>query len=113
MSKETISIVTDDTPPTPPADTRSWEVLPKAPIKQRLEIDVQKLEQEMAHFLQVVGRLFHRAEQQTTQKPGIQLDEIELSVEISGEGKVSLIGSGAKAGGKGAITLKFKRAEPG
>jgi hypothetical protein len=41
----------------------------------------------------------------------MHLDEIELSVEINGEGKVSLIGSGAKAGGKGAITLKFKRTE--
>ena len=39
----------------------------------------------------------------------IALDEIELSVEINGEGKISLLGNGAKAGGKGAIKLKFKR----
>jgi hypothetical protein len=43
----------------------------------------------------------------------MQLDEIELSVEINGEGQVSLIGTGTKVGGKGAIKLKFKRSELG
>ncbi|WP_155960650.1 Pepco domain-containing protein [Fischerella sp. PCC 9605] len=34
----------------------------------------------------------------------------KLSVEINGEGKISLLGIGsAKAGGKGAMTFKFKR----
>ncbi|MDF5711051.1 MAG: hypothetical protein PUP90_26115 [Nostoc sp. S4] len=42
----------------------------------------------------------------------MQLDEIELSVEISTEGEVKLIGNGAKAVSKGAIKLKFKRQEP-
>jgi len=37
------------------------------------------------------------------------LDEIELSVEVNGEGKISILGNGAQAGGKGAINLKFKR----
>jgi hypothetical protein len=38
----------------------------------------------------------------------MELDEIELSVEVNGEGQLSLLGSGSKLGGKGAITLKFK-----
>jgi len=42
----------------------------------------------------------------------MQLDEIELSVEISGEGEIKLMGTGGKAGSKGAIKLTFKRAEP-
>ena len=50
--------------------------------------------------------MFSQAEQLRT---GMQLDEIELSVEINSEGKVSLFGIGGKAGGKGAMTLKFKR----
>ncbi len=74
-----------------------------------VKISAQKLEQEMAHFLQVVGRLFNHAEQQAKVNSGMQLEEIELSVEISGEGEVKLIGSGAKASGKGAIKLTFKR----
>ncbi len=43
-------------------------------------------------------------------KTGFQLDEIELTIEISGEGEIKLWGvGGGKAGGKGAIALKFKR----
>lgn len=76
------------------------------------EVRVQKLEAEMTHLLQVVERLFNRNEQQANKQLGMQLDEIELAVEINGEGEVSLLGSGAKAGGKGAIKLKFKRVEP-
>ena len=67
----------------------------------------------MRHFLQSVGRIFNDAERQTTQSPGMRLDEIELSVEINGEGEVKLLGTGGKAGGKGAIKLKFKRFEAG
>ncbi len=37
------------------------------------------------------------------------LEEVTLGVEVSAEGGVSFIGS-AKAGGKGAITLKFVKA---
>jgi hypothetical protein len=40
------------------------------------------------------------------------LDEVELAVEISAEGEVKLV-AGGKAAGRGAITLKFKRAERG
>nr|WP_281257084.1 hypothetical protein [Calothrix elsteri] len=39
----------------------------------------------------------------------MQLDEIELTVEINGEGQVKLLGNGIKAGGKGGIKLTFKR----
>lgn len=108
MLEETISIVTDDTPSSPTADTRSWEI-PESYTKRKVEVSVERLEQEMAHFLLMVDRLFNRAQLETAKKSNLQLDEIELSVEINGEGQVSLIGSGVKAGGKGAITLKFKR----
>lgn len=108
MSQETISVVTDDTNQSPNADTRSWETVPGTPARGKVEISVEKLEQEMACFLLVIGRLFNRAEE-VYKKPGIKLNEIELSIEISGEGKISLIGTGAKASSKGAITLKFKR----
>ncbi|MBD2336671.1 hypothetical protein H6G64_06655 [Calothrix sp. FACHB-156] len=76
-----------------------------------VKVSAQKLEQEMSHFLHVVGRLFSRAEQQAQSNSGMRLEEIELSVEISGEGEVKLIGNGAKASGKGAIKLTFKRPE--
>ncbi|GAX45690.1 hypothetical protein NIES4075_67110 [Tolypothrix sp. NIES-4075] len=121
---DTIWIVTDDTPQiTVPDGTRSgtgrggdWgeetETTGRKGVGDAVKVSAEKLEQEMSNFLQVVGRIFHRAEHQANANSGVQLDEIELSVEISGEGEVKLIGNGAKAGGKGAIKLKFKRVEP-
>jgi hypothetical protein len=80
-------------------------------VGDAVKVSAQKLEEEMGRFLQVVGRLFKNAENQAKVNSGMQLSEIELSVEISGEGEVKLIGNGAKAGGKGAIKLTFKRQE--
>jgi len=119
---DSIWIVTDDTSPiTIPDGTKGGTLrggdwgdetreTPKGST-DAVKISADKLEAEMSHFLQVVGRLFSRAEQQAKVNSGMQLEEIELSVEISGEGQVKLIGSGAKASGKGAIKLTFKRQE--
>ncbi|MBU7582855.1 MAG: hypothetical protein KAF91_08085 [Nostoc sp. TH1S01] len=118
---DSILIVTDDVAPITIPDgtkgsfsnTRGWGDEVKEPPSTKgdaVPVSAQKLEQNMTQFLQLVGRLFSRAEQQASSK--MQLEEIELSVEISGEGEVKLIGSGAKASGKGAIKLTFKRQEP-
>lgn len=72
-------------------------------------LQVADMEQKMAAFLGMVSQIFRRAEQETQKTAGMSLEEIELSVEIGAEGEVRLIGSGAKASGKGAIKLKFKR----
>lgn len=121
---DTIWIVTDDTPQISIPDgvkggttnTRSWRE-PESTrdnnqvVGDAVPVSAEKLEKNMTSFLQVVGRLFSRAEQEAKVNSGMQLDEIELSVEISGEGEVKLIGSGVKTGGKGAIKLTFKRQE--
>ncbi|WP_427157750.1 Pepco domain-containing protein [Aliinostoc sp. HNIBRCY26] len=122
-SSDSIWIVTDEAPQITVTEgtkgitgnTRSWREETTETTKSAgdaVKVSTQKLEQEMTHFLEVVGRLFSRAEQQAKTHNGMQLDEIELSVEISGEGEVKLIGNGAKAGGKGAIKLVFRRQEP-
>jgi hypothetical protein len=73
-------------------------------------VRVQELEQNMGSFLQVVQRLFRQAEQQADGSSGMQLNEVELSVEISGNGEIKLIATaGVKTEAKGAIKLKFKR----
>ncbi len=76
-------------------------------------VDADKLEKEMSRFLLVVDKVFSSAEKQTQAKSeyksGMQLEEIELTVEINGEGQVKLLGSGVKAGGKGGIKLTFRR----
>ncbi|AFZ02732.1 hypothetical protein Cal6303_3814 [Calothrix sp. PCC 6303] len=91
---------------------------PDAKIPENaVPVDAEKLEQEMSRFLLVVDKVFTRAEQQTQAKAGaksgMQLDEIELTVEINGEGQVKLLGNGVKAGGKGGIKLTFKRKPEG
>jgi hypothetical protein len=71
-------------------------------------VRVEKLEQGMTEFLQVMGRVISHAKQSAGELAGMELDEIELSVEVNGEGQLSLLGSGGKVGSKGAMTLRFK-----
>jgi hypothetical protein len=105
---ETIWIVTDDTSQVSEPQRSYREVAQEKGVK----VSVPALEQKMSRFLKSVSRIFHQAEQETQKNSGMQLDEIELSVEISGEGEIKLMGTGGKAGSKGAIKLTFKRAEP-
>lgn len=107
MSEETIWVITDDIAQVSDPHRSYREVAQERGVK----VSVGELEKNMSQFLQSVGRLFHQAEQQAVYASAIQLDEIEISIEISGEGEVKLIGTGGKAGGKGAIMLKFKRLE--
>ncbi len=69
---------------------------------------VSQLEKNMTQFLHLIGRLFKQVDQEIGSESDMKLDEVELSVEISGEGEVKLV-AGGKATGKGAIKLKFKR----
>lgn len=107
MSEATIWVITDDVDQASDPHRSYREVIQERGVK----VSIVELEKNMSRFLQSVTRLFHQAEQQAGYLSGIQLDEIEISIEISGEGEVKLIGSGGKAGGKGAIMLKFKRLE--
>ena len=72
----------------------------------RKPVEVEKLKREMKGFLQAMREMLDEAEPTDSK---MQLDEVELSVEINGEGQVSLFGVGGKAGGKGGMTFKFKR----
>jgi hypothetical protein len=57
---------------------------------------------------EVIGGVFREATHNAGDLGGMELDEIELMVEVNGEGQLGLLGNGGRAGGKGAITLKFK-----
>lgn len=78
-----------------------------APAPRRFEVSFEQLKENTTGFLEMVGELFSQAAERAA--PGMALDEVELAVEINGEGQLSLLGTGSKMGGKGAITLKFKR----
>ncbi len=120
---KTIWIITDETPSASTQDgvrDRSpgsgglfGEPSPYSPLaevsgRKRVPVSAEKLKQKMAEFVAVMGDVLTYAQQQQS---GMQLDEIELSVEVSGEGELSLFGTGGKVGGKGAMVLKFKRKE--
>ncbi|AFZ10575.1 hypothetical protein QUA82_26740 [Microcoleus sp. F8-D3] len=77
----------------------------KTTVQQRVPLDAAALKVQMNGLLKVLGDISTEANQQN----GLQLDEVELSVEINGEGQVSILGNSGKLGNKGAIKLKFKR----
>ena len=80
--------------------------VPEVTVTRRKTVDVAKLKREMKGFLQAMRETLDEADPPDSR---MTLDEVELSVEINGEGEVSLFGIGGKAGGKGGMTFKFKR----
>lgn len=77
-------------------------------LVRRVEIGAEDLKREIGNLIAVVGDVFD----QTRSETGLSLEEVELSIEISSEGQVSILGSGGKIGGSGGIKLQFKRQRP-
>ncbi|MEO1389873.1 MAG: hypothetical protein AAFV85_21255 [Cyanobacteria bacterium J06634_6] len=74
-------------------------------------VNAEKIQKEWLRTLRFIGQLIHQAEEEAGGEFDMQLDEVTLAVEIDSKGKVGLIGTcSGEANGKGAITLKFKRA---
>lgn len=113
MSDDVIWVVTEEERKAP-FGTQSYEGSsnpfrePGFARVQRQSVPTTLLEQNMGEFLQRMGRVLTQAKQSASTLAGMTLDEIELSVEINGEGKVSLMGNGASLSTQGAITLRFK-----
>jgi len=74
-------------------------------LTQRVQISADELKRQIGNLLAVVGDVFDQSRAET----GIVLDGVELSIEISSEGQISILGSGGKVEGKGGIKLSFKR----
>lgn len=94
----------EDTGPNFAPPGRAVEAIRSIATRQRIPLDAKMLREQMVGLLAVVGDLF----EQSSQQDKMQLDELTLSVEIDGEGKVGFAGSGAKLGNSGGITMKFK-----
>lgn len=73
--------------------------------RQRSYISAEELQQNLGEFIEVVEVSFDRAE---SSQSGLQLEEIELSIEISSNGKVSLLGIGGEAIPTPVITISKK-----
>ena len=82
------------------------EEIEEVVARERKPVEVEKLKREMKGFLQAMREMLDEAEPPDSK---MCLDEVTLSVEINGEGQISLFGIGGKAGGKGGMTFKFKR----
>lgn len=115
MPEDYIWIVTDsvpegtrggDTPRNPYDDVPRTTTIARRP---GVPVPAAKLEQGMVDFLNTMGRVLKQAQAKAQEIGGMELDEIELSVEVNGEGQLSLLGSGASVGGSSAITLRFKK----
>ena len=78
-------------------------------LTQRVRVDAEDLKREIGNLLVVVGDVFDQARNET----GLSLEAVELSIEVSSEGQISILGSGGKIGGSGGIKLSFKRQNPG
>ena len=76
--------------------------------EKRVPLDAAALREQLNGLLKILGDVSDKANQQS----GLQLDEVELAVELTGEGQVNILGNSGKLGNKGAIKLKFKRATP-
>lgn len=87
--------------PTPGLATTSRHGIP---------VPVTKLRKGMADFLDGMGQVIQEAQVKAAEVGNMELEEIELSVEVNGDGQISLLGSGARVGGSSALTLRFKRA---
>lgn len=72
-----------------------------APVALKTDV----LRDNLAGFLSAMNEALEALPQAVH---GFKLDEIELVVEVSGEGSIQLLG-GVKVGASGGITLKLKR----
>lgn len=77
-------------------------------LTQRVQINADDLKREIGNLLAVVGDVFDQARSEV----GLSLEEVELSIEVSSEGQISILGSGGKISGTGGIKLSFKRQRP-
>ena len=106
MPEDYIVIVTDeaDEVSMPIDGEKGWgeEVRKRISSIKEVRLPVSQLEENMNQFLKLIGRLFKQVDQQVGTESDMKLDEVELAVEVSGEGEVKLV-AGGKAAGKGSI----------
>ena len=77
-----------------------------------VQVSAKTIQHELTQLMKSMGSALGQAKRDAGELAGMELQEVELSVQISAEGKVSLMGiGGTQAGASGAITLKFGKPE--
>ncbi len=88
MSEDTIWIITaEDTPVTVDEDAKGndtydnpWDTGKNITevATRGVKVSVEKLETELSHFLQLIGKVFNQAQKQVNQQTGFKLDEADF-----------------------------------
>ena len=76
-----------------------------SPRRRRVSIFIRPAIRRV-NRLEVIKEAFSQAEQTVN---GVELSELECSIEINGKGQIGILGTGGEAGAKGAIKLKFTK----
>jgi hypothetical protein len=110
-SDEFIWVVTADTLSTQveTSPNRGIREITSEVIREGIKIPAENLKSNVESFFKTVLSLVSQVPQGDF--PYV-LDEIEICAEVSGEGKIQLVG-GITAGAKGGITFKLKRVASG
>ncbi|HEX3783209.1 MAG TPA: hypothetical protein VHX38_26375 [Pseudonocardiaceae bacterium] len=72
----------------------------------RTSISIDSFKQRVAAFLDAMQSVVDQAPQQTD---GFTLEEVQIAVEVSAKGQLSILGNGGELASKGGMTLTFKR----
>lgn len=84
---------------------QSKDLLPTvAPADRLVDLEVDKLAEEVKRTAESITTILTPLQEP---REGLTLDEVQIGLEISAEGGVSLVGS-LKAGAKAALTLIFR-----
>lgn len=73
------------------------------------DLPVDTLQKNLAEFIDRLGTSLECVQSRIS---NYDLDEIEINIEVSATGSISLVGS-VEAGATGGITLRFKRCSHG
>jgi hypothetical protein len=72
----------------------------------REEVEIEDLKDQLQKFLMDMQEVLHGLPERIGE---FQIDSMDISVEVSTKGTVSLMGIGGELGGKGGITFTLKR----
>ena len=108
MEKRTITIFSPELPAS--EDTmlgnRGWQEKAGEYI-QAHTVDVTVLESNVRNFFVNISSVLDSTKE--VENKGFRLEEIEFTLQLSAEGQVGFLGTGAKATGQGGIKFVLKR----
>lgn len=109
MPDRTITIFSSEPPPASEETYLSTRGLQEKAVEliQAHTLDVTVLENNVRNFFVNINSVLSSTKE--LEKDGFSLEEIEFTLQLSAEGQVGFLGTGAKATGQGGIKFVIKR----